>query len=122
MIPKFKAFFRPYLEILREKGPMSKDCLTKEIAIVMNLSQDAIKQKTKAGSNVLSQRVHWTTVYMMKAGMIKRVRRGIYEITDSGKDLLEKNYDIIDNNILASLSKEFSGYQYIKKSVDHSTD
>ena len=88
----------------------------------MHLSQSAIKMKTKAGSNVLSQRVHWTTVYMMKAGMIKRIRRGVYEITDCGKDLLDKHYDIIDNSVLASLSKDFSGYQYIKKNVNHSTD
>ena len=118
MIPKFKSFYRPFLELLHEKGPMSKECITKEIAVLMRLSNADKKQTTPSGVNVITQRVHWTTVYMMKAGMIKRIQRGVYGITEKGDSLLETHIGEIDNYVLASVSEDFSKYQYIRKQED----
>ena len=120
MIPKFKDFYRPFLEVLYYNGPMTKYGITKEIALSMHLSKMAMTMTTKGGSNVIVQRVHWATVYMMKAGMIYRIRRGVYAITEEGVSLLKNHSGQIDNYVLASVSKEFSEYQYIKKTTDNS--
>jgi restriction system protein len=55
-------------------------------------------------------RVQWANTYLKKAGLLKSVRRGIFQITDRGYSVLDENLEFIDKNYLMRFD-EFVEFQ-----------
>lgn len=49
---------------------------------------------------IFSNRVHWATSYLSKAGLIEATRRGHFKITERGQTVLSSQPSHIDNKIL----------------------
>lgn len=112
MLPKFKYFFRPVLESLSDNKPHQKADIINVVIRVLNISNEDTKETTKSGLNKIYDRSTWACVYLVKAGMIIRARKGWYQITKLGLEIFEKE-KIIDNKVIAKYSVGFSSYQYI---------
>ena len=49
-------------------------------------------------------RVSWAVIYMARAGLLERVRRGVYRLTQEGEGLLAREPSRIDLNLLGEYS------------------
>lgn len=104
------------LVALQETGePMRKKDVECRISDILQLTEEDKKQTTKSNVKVITDRINWASVYLIKAGMVFRPQKGFLQITDKGIELLSKGYEIINNEVLGKFSEEFSKYQYMPK-------
>jgi len=47
-----------------------------------------------------NNRANWAHVYLKQAGLLKQIRRGVYQITERGQQALREGNGRIDNNFL----------------------
>ena len=90
-IPIFEDFLYPFLYQLKDKDVSSKEM---KIAIIrhFNLSEEDCSLKTKSGTtNQLNDRLGWCRQYLRRALMIELPARGVYRITQRGKEYLAKH-------------------------------
>jgi restriction system protein len=66
----------------------------------IGLSTDDRKQTIPSGAPLYDNRLAWAVTYMNQAGLVRRPRRGIVEITERGRVTLREYPDRVDNNLL----------------------
>lgn len=98
MIPSYQKFYKTVLKILSDGNcHKMKDIVDKSANIHDLTEEDKNTTYDKSKANVLYSRVHWALTYLGKAGLIERKDAGVFNITDEGKECLNKD---IDNNFL----------------------
>ena len=110
-LPDFQSLMRPLLEALVDE-PLPAADLRARVANRLDLGDDLLKIMLPSGrSPVFSNRLAWANVYLQRAACVRRPRRGVYEITDRGRDLLRAESERIDMRTLARFSefREWSG-------------
>ena len=85
--PRFVAFFGPVLDALRSLGSSGRpqevyDLVAKE----MKISEDELNATNKGGNSKFENRVAWARFYLAKAGLIDAEKRGIWVLTEKGRD------------------------------------
>ena len=95
-IPNFQVFMRPVLKAFDEIGQIStlsaiEDTVIKE----MKLSDDEAREMLKSErSTVVHSRCHWASYYLSQAGLLTKPQRGMFQITDAGRNALKSNKEI----------------------------
>ena len=107
-IPIFEDFLFPFLSFVGEK-----DMTTKEIrqAIIerFHLTDEDCAQKTRNGTSTqLNDRINWTRQYLRRAQFIDLPSRGVYRITERGKEYLRNHTDLRKKDLLNY--PEFASY------------
>ena len=101
-VPKYNAFYREFLEELRDGQPHKRRELCQKIGAGLHLTDAELAECVPGGTkNLLYDRVGWAKTYLSKAGLIQTVRRGTYLITEEGKAVLAQSPPHIDNAFLA---------------------
>lgn len=99
-IPKFEDFLYPFLVQLKDKDITTKemkDALVKHF----NLTEEDCSLKTKSGSAFqLNDRIGWCRQWLRRALFIEIPQRGIYSITQRGKDYLQSHTDLRQEDLL----------------------
>lgn len=99
-IPKFEDFLYPFLIQLKDKDVSTKemkDALVKHF----NLTEEDCSLKTKSGSAFqLNDRIGWCRQWLRRALFIEIPQRGMYSITQRGKDYLQSHTDLRQENLL----------------------
>ena len=99
-IPKFEDFLYPFLIQLKDKDVSTKemkDALVKHF----NLTEEDCSLKTKSGSAFqLNDRIGWCRQWLRRALFIEIHQRGIYSITQRGKDYLQSHRDLRQEDLL----------------------
>lgn len=99
-IPKFEDFLYPFLIQLKDKDVTTKemkDALVKHF----NLTEEDCSLKTKSGSAFqLNDRIGWCRQWLRRALFIEIPQRGIYSITQRGKDYLQSHTDLRQEDLL----------------------
>ena len=99
-IPKFEDFLYPFLIQLKDKDVSTKemkDALVKHF----NLTEEDCSLKTKSGSAFqLNDRIGWCRQWLRRALFIEIPQRGIYSITQRGKDYLQSHTDLRQEDLL----------------------
>lgn len=73
----------------------------KRLAAEFELTDEELSQLLPSGrQSTFANRVHWAKSYLGKAGLIKLTRRGYFEITDRGREILNSAPARIDINFL----------------------
>lgn len=110
-IPKFEDFLYPFLIQLKDKDVSTKemkDALVKHF----NLTEEDCSLKTKSGSAFqLNDRIGWCRQWLRRALFIEIPQRGIYSITQRGKDYLQSHTDLRQENLLQY--PEYAEYAHI---------
>ena len=71
----------------------SRDILAEEF----NLSEDERKQRLPSGAaNRFYNRLAWAKIYLERAGLIEKIRRGVFRISNSGREVLASPPERID--------------------------
>jgi restriction system protein len=101
-VPDFQSFMLPALRLTADGKEHSLAELHSQLAGEMHLTPADLEEKLPSGTQTkYSNRVQWSTVYLAKALVLKRVRRGVLAITDRGRQLLSENHPKITVKLLS---------------------
>lgn len=99
-IPKYYEFFSPVMECLKDgKQHTSKETLD-YCADYYKLTPSELNEKLQSGQTILSNRVGWARTYLSKAGLVEKEGRGVYIITQEGKNAIKNGCDKITYDYL----------------------
>jgi restriction system protein len=101
-VPGYQDFMYPFLKHLKDKKEYRLQDLYTILANHFNLSSDEIAETLPSGKQtLLVNRVGWARTYLDKAGLIKVVRRAVFQITEEGLRVLDNpNITKIDRKYL----------------------
>jgi restriction system protein len=101
-VPDFQSFLVPLLTAMAEGGEYSLVDVRKQVQAELRLSDADLAEKLPSGTQTkFANRLAWASVYFGKAGVLKRVRRGVFQITDRGKELLQEKHERLSVKILS---------------------
>jgi restriction system protein len=91
-LPKYHETFIPVLETLKNVESLNSRELAFRVRdnYYSHLPQELITQKTSSGANVLLDRILWGKSYLKMAKFVSYPKRGMVQITEKGKRILEK--------------------------------
>jgi restriction system protein len=120
-VPGYQDFMYPFLKLLEDKNEYRLQDLYTIIAKHFNLSSDDIAETLPSGKQtLLVNRVGWARTYLDKAGLIKVVRRAVFQITEEGIRVLnDPNITRIDRKYL---TKYPSFNEFINKDSKENND
>ena len=92
-VPDFQSFMLPLLRLTADGQEHSVAAIREALVPEMNLSAEDLEEKLPSGTQTrYVNRIYWSIVYLSKAGVLKRTRRGVVAITDRGRTLLAENH------------------------------
>lgn len=107
-VPKFEEFLYPFLILIKDQDLSSKEMRDALIAH-FDLTEADCALKTKSGTTTqVKDRINWTVQYLRRALFINLPQRGMYRITNRGKEYLQKYKTLSKKDLMAY--PEFSKY------------
>jgi restriction system protein len=107
-IPTHEDAMLPVLKALRDGEARHRRALSDAMADHFALTEAERAQLLPSGkAPVIRSRTGWALSYMKQAGLVSSPRRGWYQITPAGKDVLAAKPDHIDNSFL----NRFEGFR-----------
>lgn len=119
-IPDFQSVMLPLLQYAGDgKEHSLREAIT-YLADVFNLSDEEKKELLPSGQQaVFDNRVGWTRTHLKKAGLLQDPKRGFFQITERGKEVLSQNPAEINLKFLNQFP-EFIEFKTSKKDNDKS--
>jgi restriction system protein len=111
-IPDYESLMLPLLDALSDGREHQLRELRETIAVRLALTDSDREEMLPSGKQaVYDNRLGWAKTYLEKAGLLETVRRGVYAITDRGRNVLASNPPSIDHEVLARFPEfqEFVG-------------
>ncbi|PKL84731.1 MAG: hypothetical protein CVV22_11535 [Ignavibacteriae bacterium HGW-Ignavibacteriae-1] len=84
--PKFLRFFNPLLKVLNKVGEGKPSDITKLVIDEFNFTSKELEQKSKTGVPIIYNQVAWARNYLKDGGLISNDKRGIWSLTEYGKN------------------------------------
>ncbi len=110
-IPDFQSTMLPLLRFLSDRKEHSLRETIDALAEELNLTDEERKELLPSGQQAtFGNRVGWARTYMKKAGLVKSTRRGYFQITERGLDVLRQNPPKINTAFLKQFP-EFVEFQ-----------
>lgn len=104
-IPSMYELFRPCLELLAAGATNAKECAV-GIQKRYGLSQDQMAELIPSGTRTrVVDRADWAIFRLMKAGLVVRPKRGVYELSPQGQAVARSGAHV-DKNYLHALIAE----------------
>jgi len=120
-IPDYQSIMLPLLKLAGDGEIHKFRATVEDLVLHFNLTPEERKELLPSGKQpTFDNRVGWARTYMTKAGLLKSPKRGLFQITDRGKDVLSKNPDNINKNYLEQYP-EFMEFQQLKHEVNSNT-
>jgi restriction system protein len=100
-IPDYQTLMLPLLRIAAV-GESSVPKAVEKLGAEFGLTADQLAEMLPSGGiQIVNNRAHWAKTYLVKAGLLDQPRRGVFRITERGRELLKQNPSRIDNHTLA---------------------
>ena len=99
-IPDYQTLMLPVLRKAAQ-GEVKVSEAVEEIADEFSLTDDERAELLPSGKQtIIANRVHWAKTYLKQAGLVDAPRRGHFQISERGKEILDQNPPKIDNSTL----------------------
>jgi len=99
-VPNFQALMLPVL-LAVESGQASTVEIRQRVALAVELTEAELEERLPSGrSTTFLNRVAWALTYLQTAGLLEKVNRGVYQISDVGKRVLSSQPQSIDMKFL----------------------
>jgi len=129
MIPSYKQFMRPFLEIAKAANGSEvklRDVIN-QLADKFNLTDEERTETFSSGKQaVLVNRVGWARTYITKAGLLEATKRAHFVITQRGLEAIKDPSTVIDNKYLSQFEEfvSFKGKKpdNVPSNVDEQTE
>ena len=112
-VPDFQKLMLPLLKLAGNGHQHSSAEAIEQLAQEFQLTDDDRRELLRSGQQRFDNRVGWTTTYLKKAGLLKAVGRGRFQITDRGREVLASQPAYIDIAFLASRFSEMSEFRKV---------
>ncbi|KAF0182789.1 MAG: restriction system protein [Nitrospirae bacterium] len=114
-VPDYQSLMLPLLRFAGEKqGELSTGEAVEVLAARLALTNADLKEMLPSGiQSAFVNRVGWASTYMKKAGLLESTRRGHYQITSRGKELLKQQPKAITVKLLRQYP-EFLEFEQLK--------
>ena len=114
-VPDYQSLMLP---LLKHVGICNGEVTTNEVVEILaqefNLTEEDLREMLPSGTqSTLSNRTGWAATYMKKAGLLEPTRRGYYQITARGRELLAKQPKVINVKLLEKYP-EFLEFKKLK--------
>lgn len=114
-VPDYQSLMLP---LLKHVGTRNSEVTTNEavevLAQELNLTEEDLREMLPSGAqSTFGNRVGWAATYMKKAGLLEPTRRGYYQITERGRELLAKQPKVINVKLLEKYP-EFLEFKKLK--------
>lgn len=107
-VPKFEEFLYPFLSLIKDQDLSSKD-MREALIAHFGLTDADCALKTKSGTNTqVNDRINWVRQYLRRALFVDLPQKGVYHITERGKEYLQKYKTLSKKDLMAY--PEFSKY------------
>lgn len=90
-IPSQTEMFQFVLTTMSDYQQFSRGQAKNAVCERLNLSEEEQNQRTSSGVPIYESRTGWAVSWLAAAGYVKRISRGTYVITETGKRVLEEN-------------------------------
>ena len=86
--PEFLRFCIPIVEVLHELGGSGRPAEVTDLVVErMNISEAEQEATNKNGGSRIRNQVAWARFYMVKAGLLSSSQRGVWGLTEKGRDV-----------------------------------
>ena len=100
-VPTYDRLMLPMLRLAGEGLASDLPTAEKKLAAEFNLSDEDRMQLLPSGQQTaLRNRAGWASFFLMKAGLLVKPKRGYFEITPRGRDVLKSPPSAIDKTFL----------------------
>ncbi len=121
-IPDYETIMLPLLRLTSDGLEHRLSTTITDLADEFGLSQEERQAMLPSGRQAtLANRVGWARTYMAKAGLLDSSQRGLFKITERGRDLLSRNPPRIDGPVLRQFP-EFVQFQRPRSTEKVPTD
>jgi len=118
-IPDYQKCMLPVLKFFADGKEHTLSEVTDYLADEFKLTEEERKQMLPSGQQeTFKNRVGWARTYLKQAGLLKRTRRGYFQITQRGKDILKKDLQEIDNKFLEQFDEFIEFKKRTRKNKD----
>lgn len=104
-IPDFQSLMLPVLKALSGGAEMPISEVRARVATSEGLTPEDVRELLPSGKQpVFTNRIAWAVAHMSHAGLVEKVRRGVYRLTAEGEHLLVQAHTRIDLKVLSNYS------------------
>ncbi|MFI0395133.1 restriction endonuclease [Paracoccus jiaweipingae] len=120
-VPTFQMLMLPALRASAE-GPRTVSELSTIIADALQLSTEDRSEMISSGrQTLLTNRLSWAVIYLARSGLLNRLQRGLYEVTDRGRAVLANPPEILNRAFLQSVTDKATARPQKPASPDDAT-
>ena len=117
-VPDFQTFMLPVLREFADGAEHVYKDIRERVAASLNLSAEDLADRIPSGKKTrVDDRAGWAHVYLKQAGLLKSVRRGIYQITPRGQQVLTSPPEKVTVEFLEQFP-EFLEFKSRKRSAE----
>lgn len=109
-LPRFHELFAPVLDVLRSAEVMQVRDIVSAVSERLGLTPAQRAEVIPSGQRRLDNRVTWALSYLFHASAVQKPRRGVFQITDRGRELLDAHPDGFGVDLLRQF-EEFREFQ-----------
>jgi len=114
-IPDYQTLMLPVLQLSEDGKPHKFRDAVESLADEFVLSDQERRELLPSGNQpIFDNRVGWARSYLKQAGLLDSPKRGFFQITPRGKELLRSGVSRIDNSVLSKY-EEFQDFKKRKK-------
>jgi len=134
--PKFIQYFQPVIDALVELGGSGQPSEVKKlIADNLSITEEEQSEQISSGQSRFSNSVDWARFYLAKAGYIDSSTRGVWSLTEQGKNLQLSNKEALKlfnrihqqfsvenkkkKDIIDKAAGEEASEEFLDESIDH---
>lgn len=118
-VPEFNEIKAPAVQFFADGKPHKMSEVFEALAKVFNLSESEINEMLPSGTQRRwHNRVQWACYDLYRAGLLERVKRGVYVITEAGKKVAEQKPPLIDRDFLM----QFPSFKVFVETAGEKTD
>ncbi len=99
-VPDFESLMLPALRALSGSAGMPLSEVRACVSVSEGLTPEDMQELLSSGQPVFTNRISWAVVYVAGAGLVEKVRRGVYRLTAEGERILAQAPARIDKNVL----------------------
>lgn len=107
-IPDYQSIMLPFLKIIQNGKEYVSSEIVKILSDQFQLTDDQREELLPSGNQaIINNRVGWAKFYLERAGLVTTVRRGVYQISPEGLQIIQSNR----NNINVAFLKTHPKFQ-----------
>ncbi|MBN2566089.1 MAG: restriction endonuclease [Candidatus Eisenbacteria bacterium] len=117
-VPDYQSLMLPVLRAVNDGATHKSSEISAAVAEALGLSDDDLAELLPSGKQTtFFNRSNWAMTYLCQAGLLKRPKRGFYEITDRGRTALESGLDRLTVGYLSQYAEfqEFKTRTHTKR-------